>query len=1021
MANSKSPNQPDSFSEESVLKLWQKEDTFEKSRQIRQDSPVFSFYDGPPFANGLPHFGHSLVTSIKDALGRYKTMQGYYVERRNGWDTHGLPVEFAIEKELGISGKKQILELGLDKFNAACRASVFAYKDDWEQFFTRIGRWADTKNAYATIDRDYTESVWWVMKQIHDKGLLYKGFKSLAYCPRCETPLSNFELNEGYQDNVEDPSLYIKFRLLDNDNDSDNRSSKQVDGLDEIQGSDEQQRSRTKKYGERVAQEADAVVRQGGGRVSGSAGKQAAPAVYLLAWTTTPWSLPGNAAIAVKPEEAYVYVKLKDEAGKTETLVLAKRRLDEVLKDEASYEVIKEVSGQELTGKKYQPLFKSPLAADAANKANLFQVWSSDIVDIEDGTGVLHVAPAFGEDDLQLGLDNDIPVLSTVDSSGHVTKSGLSEADGKFFKSADKIIIEHLTKKGAVFSAETFKHTYPFCYRCDSPLLYLAVDTWFIKVSSVRPQLLKTAESIHWTPAHIKKGRFGKWLEGARDWAVSRNRYWGAPMPIWVNEADPNDYIVVGSISELRELAGSDLKLDDLHRPFIDEVKFAKNGKRYKRIDEVIDCWFESGSMMVAQQHYPFENKEKFEKSFPADYIGEGLDQTRLWFYVLHVVSTILFDKPAYRNVLVNGMILAADGQKLSKRLRNYPPLEDVFSREGADSLRLYLLSNNQALSADYMRFNRDGVGDLKRNVISTLQNSHHFFKMYSSIDNWKPKAETAEPQSKNILDQWIIARLNQTIAETTKQADHYKLARAITPIFELIDDLSNWYIRRSRRRFWKSDNDQDKEMAYSTLHYLLVRVSQLLAPWAPFYSDYLYRDLMNGASVHLSDWPEGGQVNSQLIEDMNQARQIIAEALAQRAQAKLKVRQPLAKLSVPKVNKELIGIITDEVNVKQVDIGKSVELDTQLTQDLLAEGMARELIRQIQNLRKQSGLQVENRIILNIKSTNKLVQKAVKDFAETIKTETLAVELSDKPQPHKAEAKIDDTAAEISLSAAKS
>ncbi|HTE21423.1 MAG TPA: isoleucine--tRNA ligase [Candidatus Limnocylindria bacterium] len=948
---------PVAQNEEAVLERWAKEKTFEKSVANRKGQEVFSFYDGPPFANGLPHFGHSLVTAIKDSLGRYKTMRGYYVERRrNGWDCHGLPVEFAIEKQLGISGKKQILGLGLDKFNAACRESVFMYKDEWEQFYARAGRWTDTEHAYATINRDYTESVWWTMQQVHEKGLLYKGFKSMPYCPRCETPLSNFELNEGYQDNVSDPSLYAKFKLADED-------------------------------------------------------------AYLLGWTTTPWSLPGNAAIAVKPGEVYVYAELTDENGQCETLILAQKRLGDVFKNEETYKVVKEVQGSELVGKRYEPLFALDNLQKYPGYENLYKVWPAEFVSIEDGTGVLHIAPAFGEDDLSLGLDNDFPVVPTVDTSGKLMGDiGLDEIKGMFFKKADRYVIAHLTKADRVFAAETLQHTYPFCYRCDSPLLYYAISTWFIRVSSIKKELLKTAADINWSPSHIKEGRFGKWLEGARDWAISRNRYWGAPMPVWANVDDPDDYIVVGSIEELQKLAGTDAKLDDLHRPLIDEVTFQKDGKTYKRIEEVIDCWFESGSMPVAQQHYPFENVEKFKQSFPADYIGEGLDQTRLWFYVQHVISTILFDKPAYKNVLVNGMIMAADGQKLSKRLKNYPPVEDVFSQEGADSLRLYLLSNNQAVSADYMRFNRDGMKDINRNVIGTLNNSYRFFKMYADIDGWKHTGKLVAPKSTNVLDQWMLARIAETTEEVTRQADAYKLAHAINPTFALVEDLSNWFIRRSRRRFWKSEDDTDKKQAYATLHYALVRTTQLLAPWAPFVTDSIYRELMGGESVHLSDWPEAGKPDHKLLDDMKTAREVIAEGLRQRAEAKVKVRQPLASLTVPDMPKEYLDIVAEEVNVKEVEIGKAVKLDTKLTDSLRAEGVMRDLVRQIQSLRKSADLQVDDRITLHIESDDPLIQQAVKEFGKTIQQETLAKELTDKPQTHKTEVKLDGAAVKLSL-----
>ncbi len=948
--------------EQEMLDLWKQEKTFEKSLEQRKGQPYFSFYDGPPFANGLPHFGHSLVSSIKDSLGRYKTMRGYYVDRRNGWDCHGLPVEFAIEKQLGISGKKQILELGIDKFNGACRESVFMFKAEWEAFFERIGRWTDTENAYAAIDRNYIESVWWVLSEVHKKGLLYKGYKSMPYCPRCETPLSNFEVNEGYKDDVPDPSLYVKFKLVSED-------------------------------------------------------------AFMLAWTTTPWSLPGNAALAVNPDEQYVYVRHQTENGVEETLILAKKRLSVL--EEKDYRVLKEVEASELVGLVYEPLFKNEILTSYPGHQNLYKIWSTHFVSVEDGSGVLHVAPAFGEDDLALGQEHDLPVLNTVDTSGHLKQGiGLPEVEGKFFKGADRRIIEFLTQHGLVFSAETFKHTYPFCYRCESPLLYYAISTWFIRVSAIKKELLTTAADIQWTPGHIKDGRFGKWLEGARDWAISRNRYWGAPMPIWVNENDENDYIVVSSTSELKELAGQNIQLDDLHRPFIDGVTFVKDGKTYRRVEEVMDCWFESGSMPIAQQHYPFDNTEKFDTTFPADYIGEGLDQTRLWFYVLHVISTILFDKPAYKNVVVNGMIMAADGQKLSKRLKNYPPVDDVFANEGADTLRLYLLSNYQAVAGDYMRFNRDAMKDLNRNVLGTLQNTFRFFKMYTDIDKWQPSSTLTRPSGEHVLDRWMLARLDQTVMEVTEAADEYKLAYAINPIFLLIEDMSNWYVRRSRRRFWKTEDDVDKQQAYATLHYILVQTCQLLAPWAPFLSDKLYRQLVQGTSmpisVHLTDWPETKEYNQEVLHQMHEARFYINEGLSQRATAKIKVRQPLQKLTLggnSKLNAALTDIIAEEVNVKEVQIisppkrkgdetfmeiatgpassfPAGVVLDTVITDELMIEGLMRDLVRCIQNARKNAGLNVEDRICLSVETQDENLQRALVDHAETIKTETLALKI---------------------------
>ena len=941
----KIPQYKPSEVEEEMLKVWSKENTFEASLAKTKNGEPFSFYDGPPFANGLPHFGHSLVTSIKDSIGRFQTMRGRYVERRNGWDCHGLPVEFEIEKKFNVSGKQQIMELGLEKFNQACRDSVFTYKSDWEGFFDRIGRWTDKDNAYATIDNTYVESVWWTFAQIYKKGLIYKGFKCMPYCPRCTTPLSNFEVNEGYRDDVSDPSVIVKFKLVGED-------------------------------------------------------------ASLLAWTTTPWSLPGNSALAVKPDAQYLLINTTVD-GSSEKLIVAKDRL-ESLKLE-SYEVLSTMLGSELVGKSYQPLFAIG-GIEPTN--NSYKVWPADFVSIEDGTGILHVAPAFGEDDLALSQANDIPLINTIDLNGKVKVSiGLEFIEGKFFKSADKLVIEHLTEQGNIYSAETFAHTYPFCYRCETPLLYYAIDTWFVAVSSIKKQLKDTAQDINWTPSNIKEGRFGKWLEGARDWAISRNRYWGAPVPIWVNEDDDSDVLVVESIDELNQLTDSAFDLTDLHRPFIDKVSIKKDGKTYKRVEEVIDCWFESGSMPIAQQHYPFENDTKFEQSFPADYIGEGLDQTRLWFYVLHVISTIVFDKPAYKNVLVNGLITASDGQKLSKRLKNYPPLQEVFDLEGADSLRYYLLSSAPALSGEYMRFDRDSLKDINRNLFMTLYNSASFLSLYTEIDDWKPTSLDRPTGLENPLDLWLVARVASTIAEVTTAADNFEIAKASWPVYKLVDDMSNWYVRRSRRRFWKSEDDSDKLQAYQTLHWTLVTICQLLAPWAPFMSDWLYRHLTEDIatapqSVHLSDWPASGESDHQILEDMDIVRRYVNDGLAKRSENKIKVRQPLATATLKgphKISQGLNDIICEELNVKKVQYQQSddisVDIDTAITPSLKNEGIARDIVRNIQSCRKEAGLQIENRIKLSLASDSAEITSAVDEFEKLISLETLTQHFSSRPE----------------------
>lgn len=923
--------------EENILKIWADEQTFQKSLDNRKGQSEFTFYDGPPFANGLPHYGHVVQTTIKDSITRYKTMQGFLVKRRVGWDTHGLPIEYAIEKEHGFSGKQDIEKYGIEKFNQECKESVFKYKEIWEALFIRLGRWADYTQTYTTMDENYIESVWWVFKTIFEKGLVYKDFRSSPYCPRCATPLSNFELNQGYQDNVSDPSLYVKFKITDQD-------------------------------------------------------------AYLLGWTTTPWSLPGNSAIAVNPDADYLYVTLQDDNHQDETLVLAKNRLACLNSD--NYKIIRQVKGHDLVGLSYQPLFKLSNLKDEIYKDNLYKVWPADFVSIEDGSGVLHVAPAFGEDDLKLGQKFQLPILITLDEYGKIkTNLGLPDnIAGKFFKTADNLIIELLTKSNHVFAAETFKHTYPFCWRCDTPLLYYATDSWLVKVSQIVPRLIDNNQRINWTPNHIKDGRFGNWLENARDWSISRNRFWGSPLPIWQTD-DGEETIIIGSLKELKERAVDGTKITDLHRPYIDQVKIkTDSGKIAKRIPEVFDCWFESGSMPYGQDHYPFNQDIDWQKVFPADFIAEAIDQTRGWFYTLHVLAVSLFDQPAFKNVISSGWVVAADGQKLSKRKKNYAPMDETFDNFGVDTLRFFMASSPIVHGED-VRFISNHLRDIQRKVFMTLNNSFNFYQLYADVDHFTPQHPGQIPKSHNLLDQWIIARLNQVIKKITTHLNNYRIDKASEQITDLLDDLSNWYIRRSRRRFWKSDNNLDKTEAYETLYYSLITICQLLAPFSPFLSDHIWRQLTNKTSlptsVHLSDWPSTQKIDQTLLDNMTQTRDYINQGLAIRASQKIKVRQPLTSFTVPKLPDYYKSLIADELNVKEVKWGNEIDLDIKLNDQLIEEGLARELIRHIQNARKQANYQVDDRIQLTITSNQQIVQQTVEHQKNLIMEETLTTKLN--------------------------
>lgn len=924
--------------EAEILEFWQKAGIFHKSLKQREAGPKFSFYDGPPFANGLPHYGHVVPVTIKDSITRYKTMQGFYVPRRIGWDTHGLPVEYEVEQQLGLSGKQQILDIGIDKFNAACRDSVFRYKQDWEVFFDRIGRWADKDDSYATLDDDYIESVWWVFATLHERGLIYEGFKSMPYCPRCQTPLSNFEVNQNYKDDTVDPSVTVLFKLADEE-------------------------------------------------------------AYLAAWTTTPWTLPANAALGVKADAAYTKLELDD--GRV--IIAAEGRTSAMGLGESAVMQISTLSGKDLIGKRYIPLFEPKQDFSQLESEAVWRVQESDAVSMEDGTGILHIAPAYGEEDLSAGQQYGLPLIRSVGADGKMLE-GMPRA-GEWFKAADAGIIEQLMESGNILASDTLKHTYPFCWRCETPLMYYATPSWFVAVSQISDKLVKNNDQINWTPAHIKQGRFGNWLAEARDWSVSRNRFWGAPIPVWKCQ---NDHLnVIGSLEQLRKLAINLPAALDLHRPGIDQIQLScqECGEPATRIEEVLDCWFESGSMPYAQDHFPFENKERFENAFPADFIAEALDQTRGWFYTLHVLAVALFDQPAFKSVVVNGIVLAADGRKLSKRLKNYPPLDKVFDQYGADSLR-YLMMSSPVVSGEDIRFGEAGLSDIQRNLLLTLWNTHSFLSTYAEVDGWTPKSKLISPESTHLLDRWLIARIGQATKQITDAADGYDIARATRPLRELVDDISNWYVRRSRRRFWKSQDDSDKQAAYFTLHYALVVSAKLMAPWMPFIADKLWRELTaemdEAESVHLCDWPKPAEVDYELLAVMEQARGLVTEGLAKRAEAKIKVRQPLGKATLTLKDEwpdGLIALVAEELNVKNIEhtyaSEVSIELDLILSEELLMEGLAKELIRQIQVMRKRSGLQVSDRIIVSISAEGKL-QQALQLHTETIKAEVLAKEISD-------------------------
>lgn len=929
------PNFPEL--EKEILQFWDDDQTFTKSIDQRSVDNTFSFYDGPPFATGLPHYGHLMQSIIKDLIPRYQTMKGKRVRRVWGWDCHGLPVENIIEKELNLDSKKDIESYGVDKFNEACRQTVLTYAEEWKKTIRRIGRWIDMDNAYKTMDKDFMETVWWVFRQLWDKGLIYKSHKSMHICPRCGTPLSNFEVTQGYKD-VKDISVFAKFEL---------RGAAQALNLE------------TDKK------------------------------IYAVAWTTTPWTLPGNVLLAVGADLDYVLVKVEEEDG---LFVIAKERLSEVMSDKKFEVMGQSFKGSQLVGLNYEPIFPY-----FANWDKSFRIVVGDFVTLEEGTGVVHIAPAFGEDDYNVGKAEGIELLQHVGMDGRfideVADFARMEVKPKDNPQVTDIeIIKYLAARGTLFAKKKIEHSYPHCWRCDTPLLNYATDSWYVKVSAFKDQLLANNEKINWEPDHIKHGRFGKWLEGARDWAISRNRYWGTPLPVW--ESEDGDFICVDSATELEQLSGQ--KVSDLHKHIVDKIEFSKNGKTYRHIPEVLDCWFESGSMPYGELHFPFENQEDFKRSFPADFISEGQDQTRGWFYTLHVLATALTltsekKSGAFKNVMCTGLIMAEDGKKMSKRLKNYPEPGEVLEQYGADALRLYLMSS-PAVKAETLNFAEKDVANLRRRVFVIWWNVLAFYKTFGNQQVGFFDLEAGQKPS-DLLDRWILSRLQSVIKELTHQLDKYDVMKASRLLAPFIDELSTWYLRSSRERIKTSDN-QKVSQVFATVLYELAKA---FAPIVPFFAELVHHNMVDEkSSIHLTEFPKYRVefLDEELEESMLLLRKIVESAHALRKLKQVKARQPLASLKVSGFGKmvyrnELEDLLKAEINVKKIewlqeDGDLMVDYDFNLTAELKAEGEARELIRQIQDMRKEAKLDVNKIVRLGLPVWPEAFKQEIEDKTNT-------------------------------------
>lgn len=923
--------------EKDVLDYWDEHSVFQKSIDQRPEGEPYVFYDGPPFATGTPHYGHIVGSVMKDVIPRYFTMRGKRVERKWGWDCHGLPIEAIVEKEHGLTTKEEIENMGVAAFNGACDSKVMAYAGEWQKVIRRLGRWVDMDNDYKTKDLDYMESVWWVFKQLFDKGRIYEGYKSMHVSPALETVVSNFEVNMGGYEEVTDLSVAAKFNLTTGD-------------------------------------------------YAGA---------FMVAWTTTPWTLPGNVLLAVHKDLVYSMVTWEES-----TYIIASDLVESAFEGKEGYEVTGNVNGSDLLGASYEPLF--PYFAE---HPNAFRVVHGDFVTTEEGTGVVHIAPGFGEDDLHLGKAQDVAPIVHVQLNGRfvpeLEKALVEEGydvDGWAVKNkqdnmhVDVQMVKWLAHHDKLFSKKKIRHQYPMCWRTDVPLINYATTSWFVKVEDMQDKLVKTNQEINWTPNHIKEGRFGKWLAEARDWAISRSRYWGTPLPIW--RSDDGDVLCIGSRAELEELTGT--KIDDLHKHIVDELEIKKDGKTYRRIPEVLDCWFESGSMPYAQQHYPFENERKFDGGFPAEFIAEGQDQTRGWFYTLHVLANSLFDMPAYKNVIVNGIVLAEDGKKMSKRLKNYPDPMEMMEKYGSDAIRYYLMSS-AVVRAENLRFSEKDVAEVSKKFIAIVRNVLSFYELYREHDDGR----AAEPT--HVLDRWIVSRLNQTLVEQTDALDKYDLQRAARTLQVFVTDLSTWYVRRSRDRMKVAGEDQKQALA--TLRFILETFAKMNAPFMPFLSEMLYQSI-GGAflgkeerlSVHLVSWPEVGEVDNDVLEKMGEARAIVSRALDAREESGRAVKQVLGSMviTVPSgtVDEGYLAIILAEVNVKRAEVKKgdmAVELDTYLTPELLREGMVREVTRKVNGLRKEVKLSIVDRINLQIWSADEEVKLMVEEHGDQLAGSVLA------------------------------